>query len=94
MPDSPAAWAVCPDVVTRRLGDTLVAVSLSTNRIFELNRTGSRIWELVAAGRSDEQVVSTLIEEFDVTHEVASRQVGDLRSQLLAEGLVEATNAG
>ena len=94
MQDPLHAWAVCPDVVTRRLGDTLVAVSLSSNRIFELNETGSRIWALVADGSSDDQVVSTLVQEFEVTDQVARQELEGLRARLLAAGLIEKHDAG
>jgi len=58
-------WTPHPEVVTRPLGDVLVIVSLRTNQIYELNATGSRIWEMCAAGRSRDEVVATLASEFD-----------------------------
>jgi hypothetical protein len=87
------AWAVRADVVTRRLGDTLVVVCLSSNRIFELNATGARIWELQAEGRVEEDVVATLTREFDVSAEAAGDEIGGLRQQLLDAGLIEARDA-
>ena len=39
-----------PDVVSRRLGDDTVLVHLKTNRIFALNPTGARFWELLLEG--------------------------------------------
>ena len=42
------SWLVNPDVVSRRLGDTVVLVNLADNAIYELNRTGARTMELDA----------------------------------------------
>src|SRR5215207_8182687 len=39
-----------PNVVAQRIGDDVVLVHLRTNRIFELNATGGRVWALLAAG--------------------------------------------
>ena len=39
-----------PDVVGRRLDDRFVVVNLRTNRIYELNRTASVLWELLENG--------------------------------------------
>ena len=38
---------VGPNVVGRRLDDRFVVVNLRTNRIYELNRTASVLWELL-----------------------------------------------
>ena len=40
------------DVVSSRMGDAGVLVHLQTNRIFEVNATGLRIWELAGDGRT------------------------------------------
>jgi hypothetical protein len=96
LPVTPAraqAWAACADVVTRRLGDTLVVVCLSSNQIFELNPTGARIWELQMEARAEDDVIATLLEEFDVSAESAAQQVAALRQQLIAAGLIEARDA-
>ena len=86
-------WAGRADVVTRRLGDTLVLVCLSSNQIFELNATGARIWELQADGRAEQDVVATLVSEFDVSADAAVREIAELRQQLIDAGLIEAHDA-
>jgi len=53
-------------VVSSRLGDAGVLVHLQTNRIFEVNATGLRIWELAGEGRTLGEIEDTLRGEFDV----------------------------
>lgn len=77
-----------PDVVARRLDDSIVLVNLETNRIFTLNTTGGRIWELLSAGSSAEEIETVLEAEFDVQREQAGVEVASLVEKLLGEGLV------
>jgi hypothetical protein len=77
-----------PDVVSRRLDDRTVLVNLRTNRIFELNRTGARFWELLGEESSESQLVAGLLEEFDVPQEELEREVRALIDSLLEEGLI------
>ena len=77
-----------PDIVSRRLDDQTVLVNLRTNRIFELNRTGARMWELIGEGSSESQVVERLLAEFEVPQEQLEREVRTLLDSLLDEGLI------
>ena len=53
------------EVVSRKLGDRLVVVNLRTNRIYELNSTASRMWELLEAGSNRAEIEETLLGEFE-----------------------------
>jgi hypothetical protein len=77
-----------PDVVSRRLDEQTVLVNLRTNRIFELNRTGARLWDLLGEGSSESQIVEGLLAEFEVPQEQLEREVRELLDSLLDEGLI------
>lgn len=92
MTQPPAVDAVFrphPEIVSRRLGDTAVLVHLPSNRIFELNSTGARIWELLCAGTSILGIREQLIAEFDVTPAQAAAETDDLVGRLRDEGLLQ-----
>jgi hypothetical protein len=76
------------DVVGQRLGDEVVLVSLETNRIFELNRTGARFWELLQAESDRRRIEAQLMEEFAVAEEELSTEVDRLIKSLDDEELV------
>jgi hypothetical protein len=57
------------DVTFQRLEDTTVIVHLGTGRIHHTNVTGSRIWELLAEGRSLEEMLPPLADEFEAPPE-------------------------
>jgi len=62
---------------------------MQTNRIYDLNATASRIWELVASGESESEIVRLLSSEFAVSAEIAVRDVRALLADLQREGLLE-----
>ncbi len=79
-----------PEVIAKRLDQTTVLVDISTSCIFELNETGTRIWELLGQGLSVEQIVQHLVSEFEVEDSQAAEELKTLLSQLRDQGLVAA----
>ena len=77
-----------PDVVWRRVGDEAVIVNLKTNRIYSLNHTGARLWELISGGHDREAAEATLIEEFDVEDGELRSEVAAVLDELANEGLI------
>ena len=75
-------------VLTRQLPGGAVLVHLQTNRIFELNETAARVWELLGAGVPQTDLASRLIDEFDVDPETAAAEVTVLLDMLAREGLL------
>ena len=93
MSQSPSRSAVSirrrPDVVARRVGETAVLVHLGSNRIYELNDTGARIWELTADGATIEGLVDRLEHEFEVDRGELASEVARIVDDLVREGLFE-----
>ena len=80
-----------PDVVAQRLGDETVLIHLHTNRIYELNRTGTRYWELLAASHTPAAIRAQLLQEFAVDPATLDEEIERIQAELLAAGLVRAT---
>jgi hypothetical protein len=86
---SAARWLEpADDVVGQWLGDEVVLVNLKTNRIFELNRTGGRFWDLLHEDGDRDQIEARLRDEFDVGEERLTAEVDALIASLAAEDLV------
>ena len=77
-----------PDVVFKRLENRMVLVHLATNRIFELNHTGARTWELVQEGATVNDLLERLAGEFEVDESTLRTEVDALFSELVNEGLI------
>lgn len=76
-------------VVARRVDAGTVLIHLRTNRIYELNVTGSRIWELLREGCDSGTIQTRLLQEFEVDEAEARRAIEDTLTSLAAEGLIE-----
>ncbi len=94
-PGAPEAPAMRParDVIARRVDTGTILIHLRTNRIYELNGTGARIWELLAQGRTAADMRSLLQQEFDVGDTEAARAIEDTFAMLSREGLIEPDEA-
>lgn len=76
------------DYASGRLDEEVVLMNLRTNKIFSLNRTGARAWELVQTGHDWPAIRRTLLREFDVTPEVLDGELKTLAASLAAEGFI------
>jgi len=77
------------DVVARRMGRTGVLVDVRTSRVFEVNNTAARVWELLGASLTPDEIVRRLVREFDVEEAAVWRELSLLLGQLDHEGLLE-----
>jgi hypothetical protein len=93
-PANGPTYRPAPDVVSRQLDNQAVLVNLKTNRIFELNRTGARLWELVEQAASEAQIAAQLAAEFDVSQGQLTREVRSLIDSLLEKGLITSDSQG
>lgn len=76
------------NVVGQQLGDELVLVNLQTSRIFELNRTSGRFWELLQSESDRSEIEKQLRGEFDVSEAILATEIDELVERLEAEDLV------
>jgi hypothetical protein len=76
------------DVVFRELDGEVVLVHLGTDRIYALNETGARFWEMLAAGRDRSAIREQLLEEFAVEPDELDREIEMLVTELAGAGLV------
>jgi len=92
--DTSALPAPSPDVVSRKLDDNAVLVQLQTNRIYALNDTGARFWELLVEGKSRGEIEATLQHEYDVPAEQVASEIDRLVGELQRERILGAGPAG
>lgn len=86
-------YRIVPDALSASLTDGAVLLNLYTKRYFSLNDTGSRVWSLLERHASEEEIVETLVHEYDVERPDATQAVRRLLDDLLAERLIEPTSA-
>ena len=76
------------DVIARQLGESAVLIRMRTSRIYELNSTGARIWELLRNGTTREATADALAAEFQIEPVQAKQAVDELADVLQGEGLI------
>jgi Coenzyme PQQ synthesis protein D (PqqD) len=72
----------------------MVLVNLRSNRIYELNRTASRVWELIEPGCDREGLERAMLEEFEVPETQLSRELDLVLSRFSREGLTNGPGDG
>jgi Coenzyme PQQ synthesis protein D (PqqD) len=77
-----------PDVVASRAGEEVVVVDLKTDRIYSLNRTAARAWELFCADCERAEVEHRMLEEFDVESGELTNAIDDLLDSLTRNRLL------
>jgi len=83
-----ARYRVSADIVANRVADVMVLVNLKTDRIFSLNKTASRLWELLASGNNLDEVRANLLDEFDVPANQVDREIDEMISSFKNENLI------
>lgn len=77
------------EVVAGTVGDEAVLVTPSQARVRMLNESGSRLWALADGSRTLQEMADILVEEYEVTPDLAAGDVLAFAADLLAAGLVE-----
>jgi Coenzyme PQQ synthesis protein D (PqqD) len=84
----PQRFQVNPETVANRMGEQMVLVHLGTDRIFELNSSAARIWDLLVEGRDQQEIERSLCEEFKISKDLANQQTNELLTSLIAEKII------
>lgn len=73
----------------RRIAGEMFVVDSRRAELHELNGSAALIWEGLAAGRSEAAIVSSLVEEFEVSEKQARADMADFLKALAEAGLLE-----
>lgn len=76
------------DIIARQLGASAVLIRMRTSRIYELNETGARIWDLLKQHATRESAVEGILAEFQIDRADAEAAVDELIAMLRSEGLL------
>ncbi len=78
-------------VMFQQLQEEAVLLNLDSGLYFGLDPIGTRIWNLLAEGRSLPQIVSTIMAEYQVEIEQCTTDLLKLLGDLEAQGLIAVT---
>ena len=75
-------------VAVRVIDGKAVMITLSDSKLHRLNASATKVWEGIEGGRTVNEIVASLCEEFAISHERAHADVTALIGELLARGIV------
>jgi hypothetical protein len=76
------------NTLATRVGEEIILVHLKTDKIFVLNRTGARVWELISEDLDLDAMGQRIAREFDVATQAVSVEIGELFDALRRDDLV------
>jgi hypothetical protein len=82
-------YRAAPDALAATLSDGAVLLNLRTKRYYSLNETGTRIWQLLLEGRTEEEIVQTLTAEYEVEAAIANQEMQAVIASLRDGALIE-----
>jgi hypothetical protein len=71
------------------LSGEVVILNLQDGIYYGLNAVGARIWSMLEAPRSFDEICRSLLEEYDIDPDVCEKQLSALLSDLATHGLIE-----
>ncbi len=63
------------DISARSIGDETIVLNLPSSRYFTITGVGTRLFELLAEDTSLDELVATIVDEYDVDSATARRDI-------------------
>jgi hypothetical protein len=82
-------YAVPERVLVQEVQGEAVLLNLDSEQYYALDRIGTRVWELLAAGRSAAEIRQELIGTYPAQAGRIAADIDDLIASLLAAGLLQ-----
>jgi hypothetical protein len=83
---------VSDDVLFQILGGETVLLNMETELYFSLNEIGSKIWELISKEKIISEVLSELLNEYEVDHETLKNDLISLLLKMESKKLINFEN--
>jgi hypothetical protein len=87
-------WQKNPALAWREIDEETVIISPSESVMHELNDTGSFVWRNIDGYRSAEELAKLLVEQYEVTQEIALADTLSLLEELSARKLLLPVEGG
>lgn len=81
-------YEISSTVLGENFDGEAVILELSKGQYFRLNRTGNLLWDLIRQNVETPKLLSTLVESYSISQEVALKDLTDFISTLTAEGII------
>tara|TARA_X000000368_G_scaffold226678_1_gene178928 strand:+ start:384 stop:647 length:264 start_codon:yes stop_codon:yes gene_type:complete len=69
--------------------DNLIILNSETGKYLELNSSAKFIWKLIENGKNFSEILTSLLDEFEVSREEAQSALDDLLLNIKKQGLID-----
>ena len=76
-------------IMTADMNGATVMLDIETGKYFNLGEVGGRFWELLEQPTSVKDLVSTLVQEYDVAEEKCLEDIVPFLEKMVDRGLIE-----
>ena len=90
----PSRFRVPPTVLSRTVGTETILFDSQSSSYYSLNEVGGRFLKLVQEDKEVDEILSMLIDEFEVDRPKLEADINYLASQLLELGLLQLIRVG
>jgi len=84
---------VASEILSNKLSDEEAILNLKNSVYYGLDPVGARIWALIQKPISVDDILNTLLQEYDVERDLCLRDIQDLLGKLASEDLIVVRNA-
>lgn len=81
-------WAQAPAVEATDTEEEVVLLNVTTGLFFGLETVGADLWRYLITGRPVEQVIESMMQEYEVSREVLQEDIVNLLRQLRSRQLI------
>lgn len=79
---------ISENISWKLLQDKVVAVNLTNGNYYTMNPVACSAWKLIADGKTDEEIIDAICEEYDVDRTTAAADVQEQLSYWKSEGML------
>lgn len=77
------------DIVARDMGDEIVVLDMRSSKYLAVTGVGTRLFELLADERTPDELLTVILDEYEVDPAVAEHDVAVFLADMRAAGLIE-----
>jgi hypothetical protein len=81
-------YSIPQTMVSQEIGEEVVILNLSNERYYSLDEVGASFWNLLVEGQEFDQIVQTMLAEFEVDEETLRNDLAALLNDLEAAGIL------
>ena len=82
-----------PGFIIRKLADNYVVVSVNNQNeiqgMIQLNQTGAFIWQQLEAGKNEDEILSLMLEKYEISEEKAKEDITLFIEKLRKDNLID-----